>query len=244
MIPKTIHYCWFGGEKPDKVKRCIDSWHHVLTDYEIIEWNQDNFDVSKWKYTQEAFRAKKYAFVSDVARVDALFRYGGIYLDTDVMVYKKFDSILEEKCVFGFEEELYVATSFMACEIGHPVMQQFMQLYDKLELYDENGNINTVTNVTKLTKILLKKGLQQKDEIQHLENGIVVYPQEYFSPYDYCNCIHHNTKNTICEHLFFVSWMPCSTRIKKDMKRIIGPVFGKEKMNQLRKLVKNKRGRK
>src|SRR5699024_7215547 len=98
--------CWFGGEKPDTVKECIESWHTILTDYEIIEWNQENFDINKLKYTREAFKEKKYAFVSDVARVYALYQYGGIYLDTDVKVYKKFDSILKEKCVFGFEEGL------------------------------------------------------------------------------------------------------------------------------------------
>lgn len=238
MIPKKVHYCWFGGEKPDAVKECIESWHHILTDYEIVEWNQDNFDVNKLQYTREAFKEKKYAFVSDVARVYALYQYGGIYLDTDVKVYKKFDSILKEKCVFGFEEDFYIATSFMACEAEHSVMKEFMKLYSDLEFYDADGNINTVTNVTKLTKILLDKGLQREDKFQYLEDGIVIYPQEYFSPYDYSNCIHHNTDNTICEHLFFVSWMPWTTRVKKYIKSIIGPTLGKDKMNLLRSVVK------
>lgn len=240
MIPKKIHYCWFGGEKPDTVKECIESWHNILTDYEIIEWNQENFDINKLKYTREAFKEKKYAFVSDVARVYALYQYGGIYLDTDVKVYKKFDSILKEKCVFGFEEGLYIATSFMACEAGHSVMKEFMKLYVDLDFHKADGNINTVTNVTKLTKILLDKGLQRKDKFQYLEDGIIIYPQEYFSPYDYSNCIHHNTENTICEHLFFVSWMPWMTRVKKHIKSIIGPALGKDKMNLLRSVVKRK----
>lgn len=88
MIPKIIHYCWFGGEKPQKVVKCIESWKKNLPDYEIKEWNKNNFDISELQYTLDAYKAHKYAFVSDVARVKALYEYGGIYLDTDVMVYK------------------------------------------------------------------------------------------------------------------------------------------------------------
>lgn len=238
MIPKIIHYCWFGGEKPERVKECIESWHNVLPDYEIREWNQNNFDINELKYTRDAFRASKYAFVSDVARVKALFQYGGIYLDTDVLVYKTFDSILHEKCVFGFEEECFVATSFMACEPQHPIMKQFYELYKKLNFYDDQGNIIPGTNVTKLTDLLLKRGLQRVDRMQYLDEGIVVYPQEFFSPYDYGNCIHHNTQNTICEHLFFVSWLPWTTRVKKVIKHFSGPLLGKEKMNRLRRIIK------
>lgn len=239
MIPKIVHYCWFGGEKPEKVKKCIESWHKVLPDYEIREWNQSNFDVNELNYTRDAFYASKYAFVSDVARTVALFQYGGIYLDTDVFVYKTFDSILQEKCVFGFEEECFVATSFMACEPQHPIMEQFYELYRKLNFFDAQGNIIEGTNVTKLTDLLLRKGLQRVDTMQYLEEGIVVYPQEFFSPYDYSNCIHHNTQNTICEHLFFVSWLPWTTRVKKVIKHFIGPILGKERMNRLREIIKN-----
>ena len=160
MIPKIIHYCWFGrGEKPKKIQKCIDSWKRVLTDYQIIEWNEDNFNVSKLKYTQDAYNAKKYAFVSDVARVKALYEMGGIYLDTDVMVYKTFDSVLDNKCVLGFEQDNYVATSFMACVKEHNLMKQFFELYSDLSFYDENGNIIPGTNVSKLTNMLLVKGL-------------------------------------------------------------------------------------
>lgn len=93
MIPKIIHYCWFGGEKPKKVLKCIESWKKCLSDYEIMEWNQNNFDVYAKTYTADAYQTCKYAFVSDVARVKALYDYGGIYLDTDVMVYKNFNKL-------------------------------------------------------------------------------------------------------------------------------------------------------
>ena len=236
MIPKIIHYCWFGGEKPKKVLKCIESWKRCLPDYEMKEWNSSNFDVESLKYTSDAYKAQKYAFVSDVARVKALYEYGGIYLDTDVMVYKKFDSILNHSCVFGFEEELYVATSFMACEAHHPLMKQFLLLYSDLPFYNEKGSIISETNVSRLTNMLMEIGLQRTIQFQRLKDGIIVYPQEYFSPYDYANCIRHNTDNTICEHLFFVSWMPWTTRVKKGIKHIIGPLLGKNRMNKLRSI--------
>ena len=236
MIPKIIHYCWFGGEKPKKVIECIESWKKCLSDYEIMEWNQNNFNVYEKNYTADAYQAHKYAFVSDVARVKALYDYGGIYLDTDVMVYKNFNNILNHRCVFGFEEEHYISTSFMACEPQHPLMQQFLSIYDDLSFYDENGNIIPGTNVGKLTKILTDMGLVRNNQYQELMDGIAIYPQEYFSPYDYANCIHHNTENTICEHLFYVSWMPRTTRVKKGIKYIMGPLLGKARMDKLRKL--------
>lgn len=177
-----------------------------LPNYEIIEWNEDNFDVNELLYTKDAYQAKKYAFVSDVARVYALYKMGGIYLDTDVMVYKSFDSILNNSCVLGFEEGNYIATSFMACEKQHKLMKEFNSLYDNLSFYDKEGNIISGTNVSKLTNMLIKKGLVRNNEYQEL-GDIVIYPQEYFSPYDYGNCIKQNTEKTICEHLYFVSWM-------------------------------------
>lgn len=234
MIPRIIHYCWFGGEKSAKVKKCIETWEQNLPDYQIIEWNEENFDVDQNLYTRDAFKAKRYAFVSDVARIKALYEYGGIYLDTDVVVYKDFDSILCYRCVFGFEEEQYIATSFMACESHFPLMKQFLDLYNSIPFYDDEGNIIPGTNVGKLTDLLIGLGLKRNNQFQELESGIVVYPQEYFSPYDYGNCIHQNTEKTICEHLFFVSWLPWPTRLKKVVKRVIGPVLGKKNMNKLR----------
>lgn len=239
MIPKIIHYCWFGkGEKPAKVKECISSWHKILTEYEIIEWNEDNFDINSLLYTKDAYESRKYAFVSDVARVKALYEYGGIYMDTDVMVYKSFDEILGHQCVLGFEEGNYIATSFMACEPKFNLMKEFYELYINRPFYDDNGNIISGTNVTKLTNLLLDDGLIRDNSYQTLSNNITIYPQEYFSPYDYGNCIRNNTENTICEHLFLVSWMSKKEQLKKTIKKIIVKVFGKNAISFIRKVVK------
>ena len=166
----------------------------------------------------------------------AVFRWANTTTrKTTIKVYQNFDSILSHRCVLGFEEELYVATSFMACEPKHPLMKQFLLLYENLAFYDRNGEPIPGTNVEKLTRMLEKRGLQRKDEYQELSDGIVVYPQEYFSPYDYANCLHHNTERTICEHLFAVSWLPGNVKIRKGIKQVAGPLLGKEKMDWTRK---------
>jgi len=232
MIPKIIHYCWFGKkEKPEKIKKCIKSWYQHLPDYQIIEWNEDNFNVFELKYTKDAYEAKKYAFVSDVARVKALYEMGGIYLDTDVMVYKSFNEILDKVCVLGFEMENYIATSFMACEPRHSLMNEFYKLYLELPFYDKNGNILSGTNVTKLTNMLTEKGLYRNNCYQVIDDNIHIYPQEYFSPYNYAWEYSEKTNKTICEHLFYVSWMSKKTRMKKRVKKIVGKVIGIRKHN-------------
>lgn len=241
MIPKIIHYCWFGkGEKPKKIKECIESWKTILTDYQIIEWNEKNFNYNELLYAKDAYEARKYAFVSDVARVKALYEYGGIYLDTDVIVYKSFDRFLNHKCVLGFEEGQYIATSFMACEKNFSLMKEFYELYQHSSFYDERGQIISGTNVTKLTNLLLDYGLIRNNQYQELNNHIAIYPQDYFSPYDYGNCIKQNTNNTICEHLFLVSWMSKKEHLKKMLKKVIVTLFGKKTLIRMRKMFKQK----
>lgn len=231
MIPKIIHYCWFGKkEKPQKIKDCINSWYQMLPDYQIIEWNENNFDYNVLTYTKEAYEAKKYAFVSDVARVKALHEMGGIYLDTDVMVYKSFNEILDKPCVLGFEMGNYVATSFMACEPKYKLMKEFYDLYKDLPFYDENGRIISGTNVTKLTNMLVKKGLIRNNHYQEIENEIFVYPTTYFSPYNYAWEYSNKTRETICEHMFYVSWVNKKVRAKKKIKKFIG-IFLKKRCN-------------
>ena len=232
MIPKIIHYCWFGNSKKNKkVKKCIESWRKKLPDYEFYEWNESNFDIAKRKYTKDAYSDSKYAFVSDVARLEALEKYGGIYLDTDVVVYKNFDDILNNTCVFGLEEGNYAATSFMACESHHPFISKF------LDYYSTSAYGDMKTNVAILTEMLTAIGFIQADKFQILNNDIVVYPKEYFSPYDYINCMSNKTKNTICEHLFFVSWANKKQKIKRIIKASLSIIIGK-KMLIIRNIIK------
>ncbi|WP_243840643.1 glycosyltransferase family 32 protein [Paenisporosarcina antarctica] len=233
-IPKIIHYCWFGNkEKPSKVEKCIKSWEKHLSDYQIIEWNEQNFDVHKSLYVEQAYNEKKFAFVSDVARLKVLQQYGGIYMDTDVEVFKPFDDLLNNKCLLGFEEGNYVATSFMACIPFHPLIEEFILEY-KNESFLSNGILNMKTNVQRFAFILQARGLVRNGEFQVLKDEIVVYPKDYFSPYDYINCIKDTTENSYCIHHFHVSWMPRQIRAKKLLKRLIVTVIGRKSMNNIR----------
>lgn len=240
MIPKIIHYCWFGGKaKPTKIQHCIDSWRKILKDYEFIEWNEDNFDVNYSEYTRQAYQQGKFAFVSDIARIEALRKYGGIYMDTDVEVYKPFDDLLAgARCILGFEYDNWIATSFMACEKNHPLLEEFENLYSLEMFCQKNGVLNTNTNVNRLTKLLCDKGLIRENRKQILNDGIVVFPIEYFSPYDYANCILERTINSYCAHLFFVTWLPKTEQIKKRIKSVLVKIIGRQGLETLRKVIK------
>lgn len=236
-IPKVIHYCWFGGkDKPKKIQKCIKTWKKILTDYEFIEWNESNFDINYNDYVREAYNLKKYAFVSDVARIVALKEYGGIYLDTDVKVVKKFDDLLSSSCVLGFEEKDNIATSFMATEAKHPFLDEFLEKYKGIHFVGIDGNMDLTPNVKKLGEILIEKGLVLNGKYQEINDQIIVYPKVYFSPYDYINCINESSKETYCIHLFFVTWMPIKIKIKKFLKKIIVTLIGKKKLEKMREI--------
>ncbi len=236
MIPKIIHYVWLGDNEPPKVvKKCIKSWKEKCPDYEIKKWNESNFDINSNRYTKEAYKAKKYAFVSDYIRLYALYTYGGIYMDTDVEVYKNFDDILDNHCIFGFEEKDYIATSFMAAEKKNEFIKEFMNGYENESFKNNDGTLNQSTNVERLTSLLVSKGLKRNGKIQSI-NQIKIYPKEYFSPYDYINCVNEKTNNSYCIHKFYVSWMPWYQRVKKNIKSILVRVVGKKNLIKLRKI--------
>lgn len=234
-IPKIIHYCWFGNNpKNEKIEKYIDSWKVHMPDFQIIEWNESNFDVNKLNYTREAYEMKKYAFVSDVARVEALYKYGGIYFDTDVEVLKNFEDILNNICVLGFEEEEYVATSMMAVAPKHPLFRKFVELYKNESFLDDKGNIIEGTNVLKLTELLVEKGLKRENIYQEISDGICIYPKEYFSPYVYSYGVYQITSNSYCVHHFCVSWLPKSVCTKRNIKKYIVRLIGLENAINIR----------
>lgn len=208
MIPKIIHYCWFGGgAKSDLVLKCIESWTKFLPDYEIKEWNEKNFDVNLCRYTQEAYQNKKWAFVSDVARVYALYHYGGIYLDTDVEIVSSLDSLLKNKGFVGFEGTAHVATNIIACEKENPVITFFLEEYMRRSFIKPDGTLDQTTNVENLTKILVEnQGLILNGKRQSLKD-FEIYPTDVFSPYDYLTGRLHKTSETKTIHWFSQSWI-------------------------------------
>lgn len=183
MIPKKIHYIWFGkGEKNERVQKCIESWKRVLPDYEIIEWNEDNFDVGMCDFTRDAYEKGKWAYVADVARMWILYNEGGIYMDTDVEVYEPLDEFLE-KAFIGFEDERYLSTAVIGAEKGNPVIETILGLYKSIDFkeypvwtdyikYEETSPC-IVSNVFELMG-LVRDGTEQ--EIKEFK----IYPNRHF----------------------------------------------------------------
>lgn len=234
-IPKVIHYCWFGNkEKPKFIKRCIESWKIQLSDYEIMEWNESNFDINMNNFVKQAYEAGKFAFVSDYARVYALYNYGGIYLDTDVEVIKNFDSFLHHSSFWGFEEKNYIATSTIGSIKGNPLIKKFLDEYEDKSFILSDGSYDISTNVSLVTETFEELGIKRNGLYQELKDLAVVYPKVYFSPYDYINCISHITDKSYAVHHFYKSWVSISQRIKFKIKKILADLIGGENIAKLR----------
>ena len=235
MIPKIIHYCWFGGgEKPSLIKKCIQTWKIHLSDYEIIEWNEENFDLNINEYVIEAYKLKKFAFVSDYVRIYALYHYGGIYLDTDVEVYKSFDNLLQHNSFWGFEQENYIATSTIGGMKNNQLIGEFLNIYKNMSFVKANGHFDNLTNVALITDFLEKKGLSRSGEYQEIENLGVFYPQKFFSPFDYINCRNFHSEETYTLHHFYKSWLPVRIRLKGFLKINIVKVIGGDNLARIR----------
>ncbi|UOE95440.1 glycosyltransferase [Alkalihalobacillus sp. LMS39] len=238
QIPKIIHYCWFGGnEKPALVKKCLESWEKHLPDYEIKEWNESNVNLDSNQYVKEAYSQKKYAFVSDYIRVHALYHNGGIYLDTDVEVFQSFTPFLQEYSFWGFEQENFIATSTIGARKHHPFIKSFLDSYEKREFIKEDHSVDDITNVAVVTKMLKAKGLVQNGQKQTIDGVGTIYPQVYFSPYDYINCQTFKTEETYAMHHYYKSWLPLKARVKSNMKTTLAKVIGGQNIARLRKIV-------
>lgn len=226
MIPKTIHYCWFGGApKPKGVEKCIASWKKLCPDYTIKEWNENNFDTHCNQYCEQAYETKKWAFVSDVARLSALVHEGGIYMDTDVEVVKTFDDLLGNQAFLGFEGTQWIATSCMGAEANNPILKQFLQMYEERPFIRKDGTLDKTTNVEALTHLLTEQqGLVLNGRQQSLAH-FEVFPTDYFTPYDYISGVLKKTENTHTIHWFDQSWIgnkPLRTKLSQLFHRLTG----------------------
>lgn len=208
MIPKTIHYCWFGrGEKPELARKCIASWQKFLPDYEIKEWNEDNFDLDIIPYTRQAYDAKKYAYVSDYVRIWVLYNYGGVYFDTDVELIKPIDDILSKGPFMGIEYYGNADEASIAPGLGLAAVPQMtayrliLDTYAKRELSYEGAAIVKIT-----TSIMCDLGFRRQNKLQEVF-GIIVYPNEYFNPYNYLIDKLTITDNTRSIHWYSKSWI-------------------------------------
>jgi Mannosyltransferase OCH1 and related enzymes len=229
MIPKIIHYCWFGrGEMPEVALGCIESWHRFMPDWEYRLWNEDNFDVDSVAYTKEAYAAKKYAFVSDYVRLLVLEKEGGIYLDTDVEVYKSFDDLLCLHAFAGFEgsKHLPVGTCVMASEAHGEWISEQLKAYDSRRFIMPDGSLDLTTNVQFITSIMAQNSFVQNGREQDYKD-LHVFPVEYFCPRQTTGEF-IKTDNTYSNHLGIGSWSEGKSKFawlgfigQKNMTRLI-----------------------
>lgn len=246
MLPKIIHYCWFGRNPlPESALKCIASWKKFFPDYEIIEWNEDNFDVNSIPYTAQAYEARKYAFVSDYARFKILYEHGGLYFDTDVEVIRSMDDIIAAGPFMGFEidpckDRPYGAVApglGLGAQKGMTLYDSIIQYYKNLEFINSDGSYNTtdaVVNIT--TRELIKEGLDQKNGIQKIA-GIIIYPSDYFNPFDDATGKLNKTQNTYTIHWFTKTWLNISP-LKQKMSRLIHRCFGVDIFSKFRGIFK------
>ena len=225
MIPKIIHYCWFGGNPlPKLAQKCIKSWKKHCKGYELREWNERNFDISAAPlYVRQAYEAKKWAFVTDYVRLYAMTTYGGIYMDTDVEVVKPLDQFLHHQAFSGFENDREIPTGIMACERDFPLFVEFLKFYDTANFYSADGSMNVTTNVKIMTRVCLQRGLHQDGKYQEIE-GFALYPRDVFCPVDYSTGKLKRTKQTVAIHWFTASWKTAQQRkiqivTQKDQRR-------------------------
>lgn len=213
MIPKKIHYCWFGGKPlPEMALKCIESWKKYCPDYEIIRWDESNFDINCCRYVKEAYENKKWAFVTDYVRLYAMLSFGGIYMDTDVEVLKSLDDFLGYQAFSGFEKADSIQTGIMACEKEFPLFQKLLDDYKDRAFVKEDGSFDLATNVETITNLCLEYGLKLNNEFQIVE-GFALFPSDYFCPKNHLTRAVNLTDNTHTIHHFDGSWLPEDMRL-------------------------------
>jgi len=227
-IPKIIHYCWFGGNpEPLLMKQCIESWEKYLPDYELMLWNEKNFDIVSNIFVKEAYKAKKWAFVSDYVRMFVLYHYGGIYMDTDVEVLKNLDTFLVHDAFTGFENETLVPTGIIASKQGHPWIHELLNYYTDLSFINVDGSLKTEPNTAIITRITKEKyAFIANNSFQILKDGLVIYPKDYFCPKNYYDDKIRLTENTHTIHHFSGSWHTQYDQWKLKIHKIFISLFG------------------
>lgn len=259
MIPKKIHYFWFGGAPKGALEqKCIASWRKFCPDYEIVEWNESNYDVTKNAYMREAYQEKRWGFVSDYARLDAIFEHGGIYLDTDVELLRPLDELLALRGFIGFERtpgeartKPFVNTGQgFGAEPGNQAVKAMRDIYRDMRFTGENAAGIDVTCPHYNTAALVDLGLRQVDEKQ-LVADMTVFPTDYFCPVDWKTQKCTITPNTYSIHHFNASWLSPEEKKRRRMQRRLDyirhapnmaakAVLGADRYNALKEKLKGK----
>lgn len=232
---KKIHYCWFGGKKiPKDVKKCIDTWKKMLPDYEIIEWNEKNFDINTCTFVKEAYENQKWAFVSDYVRIYALYNEGGIYFDTDMKIVKDVSNIVDKEMFLGYEDSGYVGTAVIGVKNKHnKYIKEILDYYNNIEHFDADIIYNYANPVI-ITKILKKYENHVNEKgIRIFDDNVYIYPRDYFYPYSYNYSEKVFTDNTCMVHLFSATWTDRGERRTIGIYRKFGSNLGKTINNMI-----------
>lgn len=218
MIPKIIHYCWFGGKPlpPDAV-RCVESWRRFCPDYEIREWNEKNFDISASRYASEAYEAKKWAFVADYTRITVLRDHGGLYMDTDQEVLRNIDAFLAHPAFSATEDGVHISAGIMGAERNNPWITMIANSYQDRRFKLENGSLDMTSMPCLMTDLTLANYQYRSENVLQDLGDVVIYPSDYFYPMDHAGRM-HRTDNTHAIHWFAQSWVPWHRRMLHKLK--------------------------
>ncbi len=229
MIPKIVHYIWFGGKPfPPKIQKCIDSWQKYLPDYKFMLWNESTFDVEICPFTKQAFQLNKWAFVSDYVRIWALYKYGGWYFDTDIEILKPLYEFEDKRMVLGTDHNGEL-TALMGSEVGHTFWQQVLDKYHSMKFINDDGTLNTVVNNTHIQGILYDYGYKHENLYQELKEGIFVFPAEYFHVADLEKGTIHRTENSFAIHWHTLLWTSDMSHWMRFFRiHVLKPIFGEE----------------
>lgn len=238
-MKKNIHYCWFGRNPKSKlILKCIDSWKKHCPDYEIKEWNEDNFDINCCEYVREAYEAKKWAFVSDYCRFWVLYHYGGIYLDTDVELIKPLNQFAGS--FVGFEDEKRLNSGLIrGATKGDKVCKLMLDSYDSSRFRMTDGKLDLLTVCDRETDIFLHLGMVLENKKQTIENTDI-YPSEFFNPTDLNTGETHITSNTVSIHHYAASWVDDKSRFRGKVYKFMRRTFGEKFTEGIRKIVGRK----
>ena len=241
MIPKIIHYCWFGrGKMPQVAIQCISSWKKYLPEYDLFLWNEDTFDVNSVLYVKEAYEARKFAFVTDYIRLYAIYSFGGIYMDTDVEILKNLDDSLYFPAFSGFESDKDIPTGIMASEHHGRWAEEQLQYYEGRHFKRVDGKLDMTTNVEIISTSMAANGFKLQNSYQVYQDCMHIFPKDYFCAKSRTGII-TITKNTYCIHHFEGSWQPVGSKIKRFIfRKIIGPVLTDKLVKLKRLLLKRK----
>lgn len=245
MIPKIVHYCWFGGNPMDtRLESYVNTWKELLPDYKFILWNEDNIDFEESCFLQEAYSKKKYAFVSDYVRLKVLYEYGGIYLDTDVELVKDITSFLSNDLLLGFDNlyENIIASCFIGASKNNSFIEHILNLYKNRHFVNESGIMDQTPNTILITEELQKYfniELANNNTIVRIGDKVLIYPLEYFHALDLVSGKVYKTENTVAIHRHSLTWVSPKTKIIKFIRqRIAVPLLGEKKYIQIVKRIR------